>query len=140
MESSTQGEDLTVVVRARALAGYLFTVTEKSPKRFRFTLTARMQNACLDILESLYMANDTWIDVRDAPPGVVRERLRERRDHQHRVLSAARRLDCLLTLSREHGALLAKQQAFASELLGEVIALTRGWIKSDGKRFPVKEE
>ena len=128
-----------MVVRARDLAGYLFTVTEKSPKRFRFTLTSRIQNACLDILESLYMANDTWIDVRDGPPGVVRERLRERRDHQHRALSVARRLDCLLTLSREHGALLAKQQAFASGLLGEVIALTRGWIKSDGKRFAVED-
>lgn len=32
-------------------------VTEKSPKKFRFTLVTRLQNYCLDIIENLLMAN-----------------------------------------------------------------------------------
>ena len=33
--------ELTVIVRAKELASYIMTVTDKSPKRFRFTLTLK---------------------------------------------------------------------------------------------------
>ena len=40
----------------------LVTVTEKSSKRFRFTLVSRMQNYTLDIIESLYLANEVFLN------------------------------------------------------------------------------
>ena len=36
--------ELTVITKAKDLCRYAMTVTEKSPKRFRFTLVSRMQN------------------------------------------------------------------------------------------------
>jgi len=48
--------DLFVITKAKDLAKYILTVTEKSPKKFRFTLVVRLQNYILDALESLYLA------------------------------------------------------------------------------------
>ena len=52
--------ELTVIVRAKELASYIMTVTDKSPKRFHFTLTSRLQNYALDIIENLYRANEVF--------------------------------------------------------------------------------
>lgn len=127
--------DLAVVTKAKGLATYIFTVTEKSPKRFRFTLVARMQNTCLDILDSLHIANEVWIDSKNQRPEELAGNVRRRRDFQQGALCAAKRLDYLLTFSREFGAILPKQQEVAASLLGEVNAMIRGWIRSDKERF-----
>ena len=53
--SATQSE-LTVITQAKALCSYIMTVTDKSPKRFRFTLVAKLQNYALNVIENLYYA------------------------------------------------------------------------------------
>ena len=55
---------LTVITRANELSSYIMTVTQKSPKQFRFTFTGRLQNASLNVLEYLIRANETPLDVR----------------------------------------------------------------------------
>ena len=57
--------ELVVIVRAKELCGYVLTVTDKSPKKFRFTLVSRLQSYALDALECLYKAN--LVRVRQAP-------------------------------------------------------------------------
>ena len=52
---------LTVIAKAKDLCGYMMTVTEKSPKRFRFTFVTRMYNLALDVIEYLYRANDLHV-------------------------------------------------------------------------------
>ncbi len=52
--------ELAVITKAKDLCSYVMTVTEKSPKRFRFTLTSRLQNYALDVIENLFMANETF--------------------------------------------------------------------------------
>ena len=42
---------LTVITRANELSSYIMTVTQKSPKQFRFTFTGRLQNASLNVLD-----------------------------------------------------------------------------------------
>ena len=62
--------ELTVIVRAKELASYIMTVTDKSPKRFRFTLTSKLQNYTLNIIENPYRANEVFLkkgDVQKAP-------------------------------------------------------------------------
>ena len=132
--------DLAVVTKAKDLATYIFTVTEKSPKRFRFTLVTRMQNTCLDLLDSLHLANEVWIERKGQKPEALAENVRRRRDFQQGALCAAKRLDYLLTFSREFGAILPKQQEHGSMLLAEVTRMIGGWIKSDRMRFERKEE
>ena len=41
--------ELVVITKAKDLCGYVLTVTQKSPKQFRFTFTSRLQNLCVDI-------------------------------------------------------------------------------------------
>ena len=49
--------ELYVLTKAKELSKYVITVTEKSPKKFRFTLVVRLQNYCLDIIENILLAN-----------------------------------------------------------------------------------
>lgn len=49
--------DLFVFTKAKDLAKYVIAVTEKSPKKFRFTLVVRLQNYILDAIEAIYLAN-----------------------------------------------------------------------------------
>ena len=49
--------NLFVITKTKDLAKYIITVTEKSPKKFRFTLVVRLQNYILDAMEEEYPAN-----------------------------------------------------------------------------------
>ena len=62
MYRKKQQSELTVITRANELCSYIFTVTQKSPKQFRFTFTGRLQNASLNVLEYLIRANETPLD------------------------------------------------------------------------------
>ena len=55
-----QHSELAVITKAKELCSYIILVTDKSPKRFRFTLVSRMQNYALDVIENLYMANEVF--------------------------------------------------------------------------------
>ena len=53
--------ELSVITRAKDLCSYVMTITDKSPKRFRFTLVSRLQNYALDTTEYLIMANEVFV-------------------------------------------------------------------------------
>lgn len=72
---------LTVITKAKDLCSYVMTVTQKSPKQFRFTFTSRLQNLSLNVVESLYRANDTFVTKEN--PSSREKRL----EFQHKVLS-----------------------------------------------------
>lgn len=54
--------ELVVITKAKDLCSYVLTVTQRSPKQFRFTFTSRLQNLCMDVLESLYRANEIYAE------------------------------------------------------------------------------
>ena len=54
-------QDLNVISMAKELSALIFEITEHSPKKYRFILVTRMQNASLTIITELYAANDSWI-------------------------------------------------------------------------------
>ena len=49
--------ELTVITKAKDLCSYVMTVTQKSPKHFRFTFVTRLQNLALSVIENLFRAN-----------------------------------------------------------------------------------
>lgn len=49
--------ELSVIVKAKGLCGYIMTVTQRSPKQFRFTYVSRLQNAALTTIELLFRAS-----------------------------------------------------------------------------------
>ena len=65
-----QHSELSVITKAKELCSYIMLVTDKSPKRFRFTLVSRMQNYALDVIENLYMANEVFVQA--GPAGNAR--------------------------------------------------------------------
>lgn len=77
-----QESELTVITRAKELCIYILSVTDKSPKKFRFTLVSRLQNYALDIVEELYMANAIIINQKAGE-----KELLERKEHQHKAMT-----------------------------------------------------
>lgn len=53
--------ELTVITKAKDLCSYVMTVTQKSPKQFRFTFVSRLQNLALSAIENLFRANDVFV-------------------------------------------------------------------------------
>ncbi len=47
-----------MIVKAKELCKYDFTVTQKSPKQYMFTFTGKLQNLSISIIENLYRANE----------------------------------------------------------------------------------
>lgn len=109
--------ELAVITKAKDLCSYVMTVTDKSPKRFRFTLVAKLQNYALDIIENLYRANEVFVKAGD------REKAQQRIDFQHQALTELKLLgymDDLILLheDKEHlKACLAEIRAFAQDRL-----------------------
>ncbi len=120
----------TIITKAKDLCRYVLTVTEKSPKRFRFTLTGRMQNLALDIIEQAYRANEIYM------AGPDRENAKRLRlDYQHSALTSVKLLGYMALLAREQGAILPKQYEQITKLVHDVQNLLGAWINSDRKRM-----
>ena len=94
--------ELTVITKAKDLCSYVMTITQKSPKQFRFTFTLRLQNLSLNVIENLYRANDTF---------VTKENLaaREKRlAFQHQAMTDLKLLCYFSLLAREQNHFFAQ--------------------------------
>jgi hypothetical protein len=129
--ANTSQSELTVITKAKDLCSYVLTVTEKSPKRFRFTLVSRMQNLALDIIEKLYRANDVYATAERAM------QTEKRLDFQHDALTDAKLLGYMALLAREQGCILPKQYECIATLVSDCQNLTGAWIRSDRNRAKV---
>ena len=49
--------ELIVITETKRLIDYVFVVTEKSPKKYRYSFVTRIHNILFDIIELLYVAN-----------------------------------------------------------------------------------
>ncbi len=64
--------EMQVIVCTKDLCSYVLTVTQQSPKNFRYTFVTRMQNLALDAVSDLYRANDTFVAKDDSDAKTVR--------------------------------------------------------------------
>jgi len=55
--------ELTIVTKAKDLCSYVVTVTQKSPKQFRFTFVSRLINLAFGIIDAIYRANEVYVGV-----------------------------------------------------------------------------
>ena len=129
MDKSKPKCELTVIVKAKELCKYVMTVTQKSPKQFRFTFTGRLQNLTLDVLECLFRANDTFVEKGD------REAMRVRSGFMHKAMTHLKILAYFAMLAMEQKCILPKQYEQIALLSGECMNLLGGWINSDKRRF-----
>lgn len=127
MQKQNQSE-LSVITKAKDLANYVLTVTEKSPKRFRFTLVSRLQNYSLDIIEELYRANDIFLKQVDHASA-------ERRiEHQRQAMTDCRLLAYVAQLAMEQQCILPKQYEQITKKIYDVQNMLGAWMKSDARR------
>lgn len=113
--------DLFVITKAKDLAKYILTVTEKSPVKFRFTLVVRLQNYILDVLEHLYLANNL-------PLGD------ERKKEQESAKTMLAMLAYFAGLAAEQKCILFKQYEQIALQQAECLLYLGKWIASDQKR------
>ena len=121
--------ELTVITKAKDLCSYIMTVTQKSPKQFRFTFTSRLQNLSLDVIEFLYRANDTFVTKENASS-------REKRlEFQHQAMTDLKLLAYFSLLAREQNCILPKQYEQISRQSADCQNLLGAWINSDRRRL-----
>ena len=132
MTVKNQG-DLAVITTAKDLCSYIFTITDKSPKKFRFTLTSRMQNYALDIIANLILANEVYMNSnrRDA----LERAVAMRRSYQKKAMTSIKLLDYMAQLSMEQACILPKHYEQITKKLYDCRNLLGAWMKSDNKRL-----
>ena len=123
--------ELAVVVKAKELCSYIMTVTDKSPKRFRFTLVAKLQSYALNAIENLYRANEVFVKRGDT------EKAAERLEFQRSALTEMKLLGYMAQLSMEQGCILPKQYEQITKKLYDCQNLLGAWMNSDRKRFGI---
>ena len=121
--------ELTVITKAKDLCSYVMTVTQKSPKQFRFTFTSRLQNLSLDVIEALYRANDTFVTKEN--PSSRDKRL----EFQHQAMTNLKLLAYFSLLAREQNCILPKQYEQISRQSADCQNLLGAWINSDRRRL-----
>lgn len=122
--------ELTVITKAKDLANYVLEVTDKSPKKFRFTLVGRLQNLSLDVIENLYCANSIRIYDPDD-----RIHIKNRKEYQNQAYVKNNLLSYLALIAMEQNCILSKQYEQISIQSAEVNRLLIAWAKSDMNRY-----
>ena len=88
-----------------------------------------MQNLCLDIIECLYRANDTFVNVGDQRAWNIRA------EYQRKALTDLKLLGYISLLAMENKCILSKQYEQISRQSTECRNLLGGWMNSDKRRL-----
>lgn len=121
--------ELTVIVKAKDLASYILTITQKSPKRFRFTLVAKLQAYALDTIESLFRANEVYVSPGDATAAASRLEL------QRQAQTSLKLLAYMAQLAMEQGCILPRQYEQISRKVYDCRNLCGAWMNADRNRL-----
>lgn len=127
--SCIANSELSVITKGKELCGYIMTVTDKSPKRFRFTLVSRLQNYALDVIENLYIANEIYVS-----PG-RRDQAERRQARQQQAQTGLRLLGYIAQLAMEQQCILSKQYEQITRMVYDCRNMLGAWMISDRKRF-----
>ena len=128
MQDKSKSE-LTVIIKAKELCQYVTRITHKSPKQFRFTYVARLQNLSMNVIENLYRANDTFVTSQNK---IYVER---RLNYQHKALTDLRLLSFFSEMAYQDGCILFKQYEQISKQVSTCQNYLGAWIIGDRKRL-----
>lgn len=123
-------KDLQVTQKAKELCDYIFLISERMPKKTRFTLTVRLQNMALDVISYIYTANEVFIrNEKD------RERIEERMYYQRKAGTSLKLVGYVAHIALQQQAILPKQFEKLSQLIYVCGNMLGGWIQSDVRRL-----
>ena len=121
--------ELQIITKAKELCSYVMTVTQKSPKHFRYTFVSKLQNLSLSVIENLYRANEVYVEKNDS------EAIERRRELQRTAMADLKVLAYFSMLAMEQQCILAKQYEQIARLSTDCQNLLGAWMNSDKKRF-----
>ena len=121
--------ELTVITKAKDLCSYVMTVTQNSPKHFRYTFVSRLQNLALSVIENLFRANDIFASKTD--PYAQRERM----NYQRAAMTDLKLLGYMALLSMEQQCILPKQYEQIARQVSDCRNLLGAWMNSDRRRL-----
>ena len=125
-----QENELSIMIKSRKLAEYIFTITEKSPKKFRFTITSRLQNLSLGAMEYLIRANEIYVKEKTQT-----ESYRKRLEYQREAMIDFKVLGYMAMIAREQECILSRQQEQIAKQVSECRKMLWAWMLSDKKRL-----
>ena len=111
--------EMAVFTAAKKLSEYIFVITEKSPKKFRWSIISRLQNASIDVIENLYRANF--------------EKGLDRIPYQKSALVSLNLVDFFAETARTKNAISFHQTEVIARQLVECKKLLNGWVKATKK-------
>ena len=115
--------ELQVVTKAKDLCSYILTITQKSTKKFRFTLVTRLQNLALDVIQDIYEANEIYLK------NNTQQKINERICKQRSALTKIKLIAYLSHLAREQSCILPKHFENISAIAHDCQYLLAAWIK-----------
>ncbi len=121
--------ELTVITKAKDLCSYIMTVTQKSPKQFRFTFVSRLQNLSLSVIENLFRANDVFVSKGDL------NSQKERIGYQRNAMTDLKLLGYISLLAMEQSCILPKQYEQIARQIADCQNLLGAWMNSDRRRL-----
>lgn len=121
--------ELTVITKAKELCSYVLTISNKSPK----TLSSRLQNYSISIVEQLLYANEVRMSVKSTK--LLEKRLEQRRNFQQQAFTNMKMLAYFSRLAMEQQCILPKQYEQITKKLYDCQNLLGAWVRSDNKRY-----
>ncbi len=113
--------EMAVFTHAKKLSEYVFVITEKSPKKFRWSIVSRLQNVSVEVIENLYHAN-------------FERETAVRLTYQKRAAVSLKLLDFYAETARKKQAITVHQMGVLAQYVSETGKLLNGWIKSTKRK------
>jgi hypothetical protein len=120
--------ELIVITKAKDLVAYIFLITKNSPRIFRPTFIARLQNLGLDVIQDLYFANECLISKTDLTQYEKRKR------YQAKAKMDLKMLEYFALLAYEAECIQSKHYEQIAKLSTRCHILLANWVTSDAKR------
>ncbi len=118
--SQDKQKEMAVFTHAKKLAEYIFVITEKSPKKLRWSIVSRLQNSAVEIVDHLYQANF--------------EDGEERVAWQKRAKVDLCILDYYAETAKRMQAINTRQMLIIGRQISEVKKLLAGWERSTKRK------
>ena len=117
---SDANKEMAIITHAKKLSMYVFTITEKSPKKYRWSVIGRLQNATIDLIENLYRANY--------------EKDEKRLNFQKAAMFALQLIDFYAETAKSLGGITMHQMQVMASQIVECKKLLAGWVRSVKKK------
>lgn len=127
-------QELQVITKAKELTKYVLIVTDKSNRRYKYTLVEKVVNISIDMISDMYKSNGAYLGKR-----VRKSSLDKRMSYQLQAIGKINLIEYLMEELEERGCILEKEKKHIDKLIYELEVYLSGWIKDTERRLELIE-